>query len=98
MLSYWPNPDLPDSSGLSLARVEEVDSRVGSDGPVGVLATSVDAGEGLLMEKHLFQAHVWIPGALLWQLWPHFPLVEKGREWTNNKYCTHVHHITKADV
>ena len=77
MLSYWPNPDLPDSSGLSLARVEEVDSRVGANGPVGVLATSVDAGEGLLMEKHLFQAHVWILSALLWQLWPDFALVEK---------------------
>ena len=89
---------ITDSSGLSLARVEEIDSRVSSNGPVGVLATSVDAGEGLLMEKHLFPAHVWIPSALLWQLWPHFALVEKGRDWTNNKYCRYVRHTTKADV
>ena len=45
--------DVELSAGLVLAWVEEVQARVGADGPVGVLAAAVDAGEGLLVEEHL---------------------------------------------
>mmetsp|Transcript_21214 Transcript_21214/g.48457 ORF Transcript_21214/g.48457 Transcript_21214/m.48457 type:complete len:382 (+) Transcript_21214:280-1425(+) len=38
---------------LGLARVKEVEARVRADGPVGVLAAAVDAGEGLLVEEGL---------------------------------------------
>mmetsp|Transcript_44860 Transcript_44860/g.116613 ORF Transcript_44860/g.116613 Transcript_44860/m.116613 type:complete len:261 (-) Transcript_44860:84-866(-) len=37
---------------IRLARVEEIDARVGSDGPVGVLAAAVDAGKWFLVEQH----------------------------------------------
>ena len=41
------------NSFLGLAGVEEVQPRVGADGPVGVLPAAVDAREGLLVEEHL---------------------------------------------
>mmetsp|Transcript_86487 Transcript_86487/g.137279 ORF Transcript_86487/g.137279 Transcript_86487/m.137279 type:complete len:329 (-) Transcript_86487:409-1395(-) len=45
--------DVQLGAGLVLARIEEIQSCVGSDGPVCVLSAAVDAGKRLLMEEHL---------------------------------------------
>ena len=56
---------MPSTSwSLGLAGVEEVHARVGADGPVGVLAAAVDAGERLLMEEHLAES-----GAFMQEIW-----------------------------
>mmetsp|Transcript_6710 Transcript_6710/g.21616 ORF Transcript_6710/g.21616 Transcript_6710/m.21616 type:complete len:336 (+) Transcript_6710:522-1529(+) len=41
------------TGGVCLARVEEVEARVGAYGPVVVLAGAVDAGKGLLVEEDI---------------------------------------------